>query len=111
MLFAEDGDACDVKPSWIARGDRIETAPTRAVGVALELSLNLTTGFYNPLRANTGKASEENPIGWISFDLELTCADDSCLLYFVEVTMVSKSWSSYRSYVSPTVGNKVEVFK
>ncbi|KAH7723582.1 Protein Y73F8A.5 [Aphelenchoides avenae] len=105
-LASEDGDSCDVKPSWIALGDRIETAPTRAVGVALELSLNLTTGFYNPLRANTGKVSEENPIGWISFDLELTCADDSCLLYFVEVTQDKAAKRSFFRFLAAFNGTQ-----
>lgn len=78
-MASEDIEEC-VADSWLPLGNRIETAPTRAKGIALELTLNLTDGFYDPMRDSS---SSEDPISHLSIDFETQCADESCQFYIV----------------------------
>lgn len=88
-IMAEELGECPVPTAWIPRGNRIETASTRNLGVALELSLNITYGFFDPLRSPSSKVSSDDPIARFDLDFEMDCADDSCQLYIVLVDLVS----------------------
>lgn len=90
---AQNNDDGASGAAWLSRGDRMESAPTRARGVALELAVEVAHGFYNPLRMGGGgddgvddgakPASVENPLARVSVEVETRCADASCQLYFV----------------------------
>lgn len=85
-MATEDIEEC-VSDSWLPMGNRIETAPTRAKGIALELMLNLTDGFYDPLRDSS--SNEGDPISHLSIDFETQCVDESCQFYVVLANYVS----------------------
>ncbi|CAD5219078.1 unnamed protein product [Bursaphelenchus okinawaensis] len=91
-IMAEDLGECPVKGSWIPNGDRIESATTRAEGVALELSLNVTNGFYEPLQSLEMKPSVDHPVARLDFEFELNCRDGTCQLYvvLVELSLIAK---------------------
>uniref|UniRef100_A0A915DA93 Elapor1-like galactose binding domain-containing protein n=1 Tax=Ditylenchus dipsaci TaxID=166011 RepID=A0A915DA93_9BILA len=82
----EGGQSCNVAPSWLAMGTQVQSAQTRSTGVALELNIKLALGLFNPLRmgGSTAKATLDNPLGYISLDIQMDCADPSCQLYFVQ---------------------------
>lgn len=79
---------CDVFPSWITFGNRIESAQTRAKGVALELNIKIENGFYDPLRigGEMTRTNSENPIAELQMDLEIKCQDSTCQFYLIKVT-------------------------
>uniref|UniRef100_A0A183BT82 Ephrin_rec_like domain-containing protein n=1 Tax=Globodera pallida TaxID=36090 RepID=A0A183BT82_GLOPA len=83
FVFADElaGD-CRVTPAWISHGDRMESVQTRFKGVALEMSIHISDGFYAPL--HSGRVSADNPLALISVELELFCKDDSCQFYIVQ---------------------------
>lgn len=87
----EGGQQCDVAPAWIPFDDRIESAQTWATGVALELSVKVSPGFFNPLRMGglTARPGLDNPVSYISIDIEMVCADQTCQLYFVQVSFIN----------------------
>ncbi|KAI6197229.1 UPF0577 protein-like protein [Aphelenchoides besseyi] len=82
-LVSDDAEKCPAELSWIPLGNRIETAPTRARGFALELIMNISTGFYDPLRTEGTPISTDYPIAMLSLDLEIQCSDSSCQLYIM----------------------------
>ncbi|CAD5226641.1 unnamed protein product [Bursaphelenchus xylophilus] len=86
-VMAEDLGDCPVKNGWIPYGNRIESSMTRARGVALELSLNVTYGFFDPLRSSDVKLSASDPVARLDFEFELQCRDASCQLYVVLVDL------------------------
>lgn len=67
----------------------IQSSSTQEKGIALELGLQIRDGFSNPLLAFDEPISSHNPIAHIIFDFEMKCADDSCVLYFIEVCLIS----------------------
>lgn len=86
FLIIEQED-CNFTPTWIPRGNRIESAQTRLRGVALGLSIYIESGFYNPLRIGGmfSKPSLENPIAQVSAEIEVKCSQSKCQLFFVQV--------------------------
>jgi hypothetical protein len=83
-MATEDIEEC-TSDSWIAFGNRMESSLTRAKAVALELMLNLTDGFYDPLR---DLSSSDDPIARLSIDFETQCADESCQFYIFQTNLV-----------------------
>ncbi|KAI6221293.1 UPF0577 protein-like protein [Aphelenchoides fujianensis] len=81
FMVSDELEKCPSNPSWVALGNRIESAPTRARGFALELTLNISTGFFDPLRTEGTLISVDDPIAQLSVDLEVQCQDESCQLY------------------------------
>ncbi|KAE9551028.1 hypothetical protein FO519_005762 [Halicephalobus sp. NKZ332] len=96
----EEAKECNIKPSWIPRGDRIETAASRETGVALELGINVTSGFYNLMVDDSAKLSIDNPIASFSIEFETKCADESCSIYIIQEIL-----NSQRSFRFLTVLN------
>lgn len=88
-LILEQED-CDFAPTWIPYGDRIESAQTRARGVALGFSIQVSSGFFNPLRIGgmLSRPTLENPIAQVSVEIEVKCAKPNCQLYFVQVNQI-----------------------
>uniref|UniRef100_A0AC34GQJ1 Tyrosine-protein kinase ephrin type A/B receptor-like domain-containing protein n=2 Tax=Panagrolaimus sp. ES5 TaxID=591445 RepID=A0AC34GQJ1_9BILA len=80
----EENKECRIKPSWIPLGDRIESATSRDNGIAMEISFNVTSGFYNPIMQENSKLSLDNPVATVSLDAETICLDESCTLYIVQ---------------------------
>ena len=87
---------CNVGESWLPAGMEIHSAPTYEKGVALELILNIKEGFANPLFLKETRSTAQNPIARITVEFETKCADESCLLYFVEVCFVLFSFRQLR---------------
>uniref|UniRef100_A0AC35TLM1 Ephrin_rec_like domain-containing protein n=1 Tax=Rhabditophanes sp. KR3021 TaxID=114890 RepID=A0AC35TLM1_9BILA len=104
---ADYNKKCPLPRSWIAGGEYFETAKTRELGVMLEFFVNVTAGFDNPLLSSPDAATIENPIAEISFDLELNCIDQSCILYFVEDTSLISGSSKIIATFDGTVKRKV----
>lgn len=50
----------------------------------MEISFNVTTGFYNPIMQENSKLSMDNPVATFSIDAETVCFDESCTLYIVQ---------------------------
>ncbi|VIO87779.1 Uncharacterized protein BM_BM8821 [Brugia malayi] len=84
--YIVEGDLinCTIDNAWIPAGSMIQTSSTQEKGIALELGLQIHDGFSNPLLAFDELISSHNPIAHITFDFEMKCADDSCVLYFIE---------------------------
>uniref|UniRef100_A0A7E4VPQ6 UPF0577 protein n=1 Tax=Panagrellus redivivus TaxID=6233 RepID=A0A7E4VPQ6_PANRE len=78
----EENKECNIRPSWIPLGDRIESSPTRDKGIAMELNINVPSGFYNPIADS--KPTADDPVSTFSIDIETRCADESCTLYMVQ---------------------------
>ncbi|VDM94554.1 unnamed protein product, partial [Onchocerca ochengi] len=85
--YIVEGDSmrCVIDNAWIPSGSMIQSSSTQEKGIALELGLKIQDGFSNPLLAFDELTSPHNPIAHITFDFEMKCADDSCVLYFIEV--------------------------
>lgn len=81
--------SCGIDNSWIPSGSMIQSSATQEKGIALELGLKIPDGFSNPLLAFDELTSLHNPIAHITFDFEMKCADDSCVLYFIEVCLIN----------------------
>ncbi|MCP9265459.1 hypothetical protein DINM_020767 [Dirofilaria immitis] len=81
-----EGDSmhCAIDNAWIPSGSMIQSSSTQEKGIALELGLIIQHGFSNPLLAFDEPTSSHNPIAHITFDFEMKCSDDSCVLYFIE---------------------------
>ncbi|KAL3983085.1 hypothetical protein ACH3XW_49760 [Acanthocheilonema viteae] len=79
-----DSMSCGIENSWIPSGSMIQSSSTQEKGIALELGLRIPNGFSNPLLAFDELASSHNPVAHITFDFEMKCADESCVLYFIE---------------------------
>lgn len=77
--------SCNIGESWLPAGNLVHSSPTHELGIALELLLYVREGFSNPLLPKGTKASAQNPTAHITFEFEISCADSSCVLYFIEV--------------------------
>uniref|UniRef100_A0A9J2P5S7 MRH domain-containing protein n=1 Tax=Ascaris lumbricoides TaxID=6252 RepID=A0A9J2P5S7_ASCLU len=76
--------SCNIGESWLPAGNLVHSSPTHELGIALELLLYVREGFSNPLLPKGTKASAQNPTAHITFEFEISCADSSCVLYFIE---------------------------
>ena len=50
----------------------------------MEISINVTSGFYNPILQENSKLSLDNPVATFSIDGETNCNDESCTMYIVQ---------------------------
>ncbi|CAJ0931488.1 unnamed protein product, partial [Mesorhabditis belari] len=75
---------CDIGATWLADGSALVTAPSLQTGIALELVLSVNEGFTNPLLPRNVIPSSTNPIAHLTIVFETHCADDSCVIYFIE---------------------------
>ncbi|VDM37826.1 unnamed protein product [Toxocara canis] len=83
-LTEDSTTLCNIGESWLPAGDVVHSSPTHERGVALELILYVREGFSNPFLPKGTKASAQNPTAHITFEFRTSCADSSCVLYFVE---------------------------
>ncbi|VDK47514.1 unnamed protein product [Anisakis simplex] len=83
-LTEDSTTLCNIGESWLPAGSMIHSSPTHERGIALELLLYVHKGFSNPLLPKGFKPSAQNPVAHITFEFETSCADSSCVLYFVE---------------------------
>ncbi|VDM92026.1 unnamed protein product [Litomosoides sigmodontis] len=116
-----EGDAisCGIDNSWIPSGNVIQSSSTQERGIALELGLQIPHGFSNPLLAFDEPISSHNPIAHVTFDFEMKCADDSCVLYFIEdapnqsyyrILADFSGTQHYQSYSHPVVSSNPTQF-
>ncbi|CAI5446907.1 unnamed protein product [Caenorhabditis angaria] len=73
-------EKCRIGDSWLANGDSLATPPSLERGIAFELVLSIDEGFWNPLAPKHMKV----PVAQITIVFETSCADPSCVLYFIE---------------------------
>uniref|UniRef100_A0AC34QV94 MRH domain-containing protein n=1 Tax=Panagrolaimus sp. JU765 TaxID=591449 RepID=A0AC34QV94_9BILA len=109
-VTSEEVKECNIKPAWIPFGDRLETAPSRDSGVAMELGINISSGFYNLNFDENSKLSEDNPIASVSVDLETKCSDESCTMYIVQEMMTKQRSFRFLMVLNGTIPRQIQQY-